>query len=75
MIVGRYGGRSPALILEINDTEDWGSGHVPVPNEDMHYHGGVWALLCWWRGANSHLAINVPALRCRLDPAVRDVYC
>ena len=62
VIIGRYGGRRTALILEILDTGDWGSGHVPAPNEDMHYHGGVWALLCWWQGRNSHLAITVPGL-------------
>ena len=61
------GWRPTALILEINDTEDWGSGHVPVPNEDMHYHGAVWALLRWWCGRGSHLAISVPGLDMPLD--------
>lgn len=61
------GWRRTALILETLNTEDWGSGHVSVPNEDMDYHGGVWALLCWWQGRNSHLAISVPGLDAPLN--------
>lgn len=55
---------STALSAEIADTEEWGTGHVDVPGEDMHYHGGVWALLYWWcnPATASGIAIAVPGL-------------
>lgn len=53
-----------ALAMEIVLTEDWGSGHVRPPNEDMHFHGAVWSVLKWWRSPSQPplLSINVPGL-------------
>jgi len=63
-----YGGRPSALVLERTTTEDWGSGHVRPPSEDMHYHGAVWSLLCWWqRPSHTTIAISVPGLPGPLD--------
>lgn len=57
--------RPTALTLEVLRTEDWGSGHVRPPTEDMHFHGAVWALLRWWQHPTSTtrtLAITVPGV-------------
>lgn len=66
--------RPSALQREILQTEDWGSGHVQPPTEDMHFHGAVWALLRWWRFPSDtpggSLAITVPGLG--PDPRLRD---
>lgn len=50
--------------LERGDSEDWGSGWVRPPTEDLHYHGAVWALLEWWMhpGRPGGIAIDVPGL-------------
>jgi hypothetical protein len=56
--------RQTALSREIGRAQDWGSGHVRPPNEDMHYHGAVWSLLRWWSSTDPalDLAIDVPGL-------------
>ncbi|MEJ2865958.1 hypothetical protein [Actinomycetospora flava] len=65
VVLGRRGYETSALQVEINNSEDWGSGHVRPPNEDMHFHGAVWSLLRWWRSPTDRLltlAITVPGL-------------
>ena len=61
---GKGSYRPTGFSRELGDAEDWASGWVKPPTEDMDYHGAVWSLLGWWMepGRDGGIAIDVPGL-------------